>query len=113
MRALASSFTAALALIALLWGNCLSCPQMLAASAEKAHSCCHRHQAPTSSAKCQSQGLQNFVKADDGAQPHAAPAAIAPAEPAAIPLVAASFDVPALSSHAPPDPLPLVISLRI
>jgi hypothetical protein len=66
--------TISLALLALLWGNCLSCPQMA-----DAHSCCHK--TPPASAACHTQNLQHFVKAD-ASQPFVAvvavPAPVAP-----------------------------------
>jgi hypothetical protein len=49
----------ALVVIAMFWGNCLSCPVMTAGSA---HSCCHKPQ--PASAKCHSQNLQHFVQAE-------------------------------------------------
>ena len=53
---------AALIVVALLWGNCLSCPQMLltAVTHQPAHSCCHKNK--SAGTKCQSQGLQHFLK---------------------------------------------------
>lgn len=79
MRTMCTSLMAALVVMALFFGNCLSCPQMLA---QGAHRCCHRSQPAT--AKCQSQGLQNFVKSDDaGAQ--ARPATAARVGPTAVP----------------------------
>jgi hypothetical protein len=54
----------ALVVVAMLWGNCLSCPDARAAASSptSSHSCCHKpHPA---SAKCQTEGLSHFVKAD-------------------------------------------------
>jgi len=60
-----------LAILAMLWGNCLSCPQMT-----DAHSCCHKTQ--PASADCHTQDLQHFVKAE-GSQPFVAVLAPTPA----------------------------------
>jgi len=65
MRAVAISMTAALLVMALLAGNCLSCPQMLLAMVghQPSHSCCpHGKTAPT--VDCRTQALRHFVKAD-------------------------------------------------
>lgn len=99
-----------LVVVALFAGNCLSCPQMLLASQQPAHSCCHKPQ-PTS-ARCQTQGMQHFVKADVSAP--------------SVPLVAELVELPApvffapewISSPLPaadssPGPLTLTFSLRI
>ena len=58
-------------LLAMLWGNCLSCPQMA-----DAHSCCHKTQ--PASAVCHRQSLQHFVKAE-GSRPFVAVLAPTPA----------------------------------
>jgi hypothetical protein len=52
---------------ALFFGNCFSCPQMLLASMphQPQHNCCPGQQ-PVS-ARCQTQGIQHFVKTDSGA----------------------------------------------
>ena len=56
-----SALMIALAVIAMFWGNCLTCPQMLSASASS-HSCCPKSHQP--SVKCDSQSMQQFVKAE-------------------------------------------------
>jgi hypothetical protein len=63
--------TISLAILAMLWGSCLSCPQMA-----DAHSCCHKTQ--PASAVCHTQSLQHFVKAD-ASHPFVAVVAAAPA----------------------------------
>ena len=93
MRTLSIAFLAGLMVMALLLGNCFSCPQVLLAmqSHQSGHGCCHHgHKA---SPACQTQALQQFVKG--GANHPPAPllasiATVAPevpdaAEPAAIP----------------------------
>lgn len=68
MRAVANLFLAVLLLGALLWGNCLSCPELLLAlsSHAPAHGCCKR---PDSSGnECHSVALKHFVKADPAQQ---------------------------------------------
>ena len=68
MRAVSNFVLAFLLLGALLWGNCLSCPQLLLslASHAPAHGCCkHAGKQPvTSEISCQSFALKHFVKAD-------------------------------------------------
>jgi hypothetical protein len=108
MRTLCSSLMAALVVMALFFGNCLSCPQMLA---QGAHRCCHRSQPGT--AKCQSQGLQSFVKSGD-AGGQARPATAGSIGPAAVP-AARVFPAPeAMLALADPvfTPPSLVISLN-
>ena len=107
---------AALVTVALFWGNCLSCPQvMLSLQKNKAsHDCCKRGQ-KTAPKSCASQGLQHFVKAEA-----AAPAGIAAAAEEAVNV--SGVPVPEWRSapvvlraagHAPPDLLSLQSSLRI
>lgn len=98
---------AVLVVVALFWGNCFSCPQLLL-SLDK-HGCCHRTKAPKGD--CQSRELQTFVKAEK-----AVPAAIAPVSAAVVvepPIVSAGLsDCPAVLAeiqHAPPATLPLRI----
>ena len=50
----------ALAVLALFWGNCLSCPEVLLASGGAAHSCCPKSH--SGQVKCDTQGLQHFVQ---------------------------------------------------
>jgi hypothetical protein len=59
MRILSSSVMAVLIVVALLWGNCYSCPQLLLA--QQSHECCHKTK--TANIDCQWQSLQHFVKA--------------------------------------------------
>jgi len=72
MRAVGSSVMAVLVVLALFWGNCFSCPQVLS---QASHGCCHHSKAPNT--KCQTRVLQHFVKADvqQGHAPVAATAA--------------------------------------
>jgi len=105
MRAAFNSLMVALVVTALFWGNCFSCPQILLA-AQKHHCCPHDKADPT---ECKTQGLRNFVKAEQITQ-IAPPTAIAAVRPqtAALPLsVPAAVPVPAI--YTPPDLLPLRI----
>lgn len=104
---------AILAVIALFFGNCLTCPQMAAS-----HNCCHgnqrcHHNQPVTQV-CQAQALHQFVKGDKvdsavtlsvvslAAQTVGRLGAAAPGD-AAI----------ALPEYAPPDLISLHSSLRI
>ena len=110
MRAFCNSLMAALVVVALFWGNCFSCPQMLLQAMQKqAHSCCHKKTQTPAPAKvdCQSQGLQTFLKADQGAPqlallPHRAPVVLP--EPA-VRLEAAP---PAVREAVPLAPLTII-----
>ncbi len=64
MRAAFNSLMVALVVTALFWGNCFSCPQILLA-AQKHHCCPH---GKTGSSECKTQGLRNFVKAEQTTQ---------------------------------------------
>jgi hypothetical protein len=105
MRAAFNSLMAALVVIALFWGNCFSCPQILLA-AQKHHCCPHDKAGPT---ECKTQGLRNFVKAEQAAQ-IAPPVVVAVVQPrmAALPL-SAIVVVPVQAIYTPPDLLPLRI----
>ena len=105
---------AALVIVALFWGNCLSCPQLLLAmqAHQPAHDCCKRNQKPAAKS-CDSRGLQHFLKTDPGTQAQLAPvaSAVVVALPAEAPQAAAAiFEAPA---HAPPDLRSLHSSFRI
>ncbi len=120
MRKVSSSLLAALVVVALFWGNCLSCPQFLLAAkaAGSPHECCKRnHQPPQppkpNKTKCETQGLKNFVQNERGqaaigvlALPNQTageiPAPLHPFEPA-----------PASLVWSPPDLLALHSSFRI
>jgi hypothetical protein len=106
MRRVSSSLLAALIVVALFWGNCLSCPQMLLAVAahQAAHSCCHRTKPAGTS--CQSQGLQHFLKAGPELQTPAVAVV-------AVSLPQGALVAPVEVEHAPPDLLALHSSLRI
>ena len=112
MRRVSSSLMAALIVVALFWGNCLSCPQMLltVATHQPAHSCCHRTKSAGTS--CQSQGLQHFLKAGPEMQtPAVAVVGVAPA--IAVSLPQGALFAPVEVVHAPPDLLALHSSFRI
>jgi hypothetical protein len=68
MRAVSNSLLSFLLLLALLWGNCLSCPQLLLSltSHAPAHDCCKQHGNPPANPQnhCQSLALKHFVKVD-------------------------------------------------
>ena len=104
---------AALIVVALFWGNCLSCPQMLLAVAahQPAHNCCHKTK--SAGTTCQSQGLQHFLKA--GPEVRTARAAVVAVATtitaAALPQGAAIAPVEVV--HAPPDLLALHSVFRI
>jgi hypothetical protein len=110
MRTFSTSLMVLLVVAALFFGNCFSCPRMLLAwqSQQPLHNCCPSSQ-PVS-ASCQSQDMQHFVKADNGAQPPMVPVAAELIEsPALIVLPNAPFTVPVPAEHAPPG----IVSLRI
>jgi hypothetical protein len=112
MRTLFSSAMVALAVAAMLWGNCLSCPDMLAAMAshQPDHSCCHKpHPAPVA---CHAQVMQHFVKAETHtvATPAVAELAELPASVAPPATLAAALTP---VQHAPPGNLTLLTTLRI
>jgi hypothetical protein len=114
MRTISSSSMAALIIVALFWGNCLSCPQMqlTVAAHQPAHNCCHRTKSAGTS--CQSQGLQHFLKAGPGVQEQAAPVVVAAVEPAiAVSLPQGALVTPVQAEHAPPDLLSLHSIFRI
>ena len=103
MRAFSTAAMAALVIVALFWGNCLSCPQVL-----NAHTCCHKSKAP---AKCDTQSLQHFVKTDSTAPAPVLEAAAAVEAPVETPREAPL--PPLRDHHGPPDILSLESSLRI
>ena len=107
---------AALVMVALFWGNCLSCPQVLLSLAahQQAHQCCKRSQKPATKT-CQNQGLQNFIKTDPSSK---VKVDTAPVAVAAVAITVA--EQPSLApepvdfaAHAPPDLLALQSSFRI
>src|SRR5664280_1499334 len=103
MRRVSSSLMAALIVVALYWGNCLSCPQMLltVAAHQPTHSCCH--QTKSAGTSCQSQGLQHFLKVGPELQTPAV-AVVAAVEPAAaVFLPQGALVAPVEVEHAPPD----------
>jgi hypothetical protein len=106
MRALCNSLMAVLVVVALFWGNCFSCPQILLA-AQRHHCCPH---SKSGANDCQTQGLRNFVKAEKATQslPVAATVSITAIRPATTSLIA-TLIVPAPPEYTPPDSLPLRI----
>jgi hypothetical protein len=105
---------AALIVIALFWGNCFSCPQVLLAlsSHQPAHGCCHRTKPAT--ADCQTQSLRSFVKADMGVHAPSALAVVSLVQPqqhSSPSLERTPLPLPAV--HAPPDLLSLNSTFRI
>jgi hypothetical protein len=102
MRAISTSVLAALIIAALFWGNCFSCPQLLLA---QAHSCCHKSK--PDNAKCQTQSLRHYVKADTADSVPAVTVAAAVSIPEAVTAVVPAITVPPFSSHTPPELIPL------
>jgi hypothetical protein len=104
---------AALMVVALFWGNCLSCPQMLlsAAARKSAHGCCKRTKAGVCQ-ECQ-KNLQQFEPSGGTTTPAVAvPVALADDSTAPAAAVAIASDV-SEAAHAPPGRLALLSSLRI
>jgi hypothetical protein len=108
------SITAAvLVVVALLFGNCLTCPEMAASQ-----SCCHRnqpcHHKQAPSQVCEAQSLHQFVKADL-ADHTVTLAVVSIATVTPDPVSAAGPGDAAFSSveYAPPDLLSLHSSFRI
>ena len=104
---------AALIVVALFWGNCLSCPQMLLAAAahQPAHNCCHKTKSAGTS--CQSQGLQLFLKAGPEVRTPAVAVVAALAPAIAVSLPQGALVAPVEVEHAPPDLLALNSSFRL
>src|SRR5690348_11913495 len=111
MRTVSSSIMAALVVIALFWGYCFSCPQALLAlkTQQPAHQCCHKNK--TSAPGCETQNLQQFVKADVGVQTPVI-AVLAVVAPVAAPMVRGELH-PLAPSYSPPDLLSLQSILRV
>jgi hypothetical protein len=106
MRPVFNSLMAALVVVALFWGNCFSCPQILLAAQK--HSCCPHGKADPS--ECKTQGLRNFVKAEKSQQAVPAPVVTAViAAPLTTARLSAPLVVPAPPEYTPPDLLPLRI----
>jgi hypothetical protein len=104
---------AVLAVIALFFGNCLTCPQMAAS-----HNCCHgsqpcHHSQPVTQA-CQAPVLNHFVKADKVDSSSTLPVVALAAETLDRPGAAAPGDAAiALPEYATPDLISLHSSFRI
>ena len=107
---------AALVIVALFWGNCFSCPQILLSlkTHQASHACCKRGQKPVEST-CQNQGMQHFLKTDPAKIGQAdAPVAVLPVAVSAFPMPQTSATVVVeMAAHAPPDLLSLHSSFRI
>src|SRR5258708_6868121 len=106
MRAIFNSLMAALVVVALFWGNCFSCPQLLQA-AQKHHCCPHGKTDPN---ECKTQGLRSFVKAEK----------VAPVTPAVMTsdvplpeLAVASIRLVVVAPAPPVDTPPNILPLRI
>jgi len=101
---------AALVVVALFWGNCYSCPQLLAAlqAHQPAHGCCHKTK--PGSPECQSQVLKSFVKAEVSAP---APALLVAAWRVERPVVVSLADQSTDVQLDLPDLLALHSSFRI
>src|SRR5262249_34513848 len=105
-----NSIMAALVVVALFWGNCFSCPQLLAAlqSHQPAHGCCHKTK---SSPDCGTQVLKSFVKAEPGSTAPELPIVERVVEPPAAAAPAERLVV--VEEHPLPDLLSLHSSFRI
>src|SRR5271166_3574806 len=104
----------ALALAAMLLGNCFSCPQVLAAMSahQPSHDCCPGPK--SASLSCPTQGLQHFVKADSAPHTPAVYVLLGMVEPAAPASLSRQWTPATLPvDHTPPDVLSLTTSLRI
>ena len=99
----------ALVVVALFWGNCFTCPQVLLAlkSHQPAHGCCHKTKQTSSG--CTTQVLQHFVKADPATHAPAVPVVAAVAQPAPV-IAFLAEPSPTPVEHTPPGD---VFSLRI
>ena len=104
MRTISSSVLAALIIAALFWGNCFSCPQLLLA---QAHSCCHKSK--PDGAKCQTQSLRHYVKADPADSAPAVTTVAAVSVPLTARTAVSEAAIPPLPSHTPPD----LLSFRV
>ena len=106
MRAFFNSLMAALVVMALFWGNCFSCPQILLAAQK--HGCCPHGKSEQK--ECKTQGLRNFVKADPVVKvvPFVVQGVLVPV-PVSAALRVEAHTAPLLVSFSPPDLLPLRI----
>src|SRR2546426_12346620 len=112
MRALSTSALAVLIVLALFWGNCFSCPQLLllVANHGSAHSCCKRP-VPVDRT-CLNVSLKHFVKAEPAMVTPPAVVAALVAPPVAVTVSvepAPAREVP----HSPPDLQALLSAFRI
>ena len=115
MRVLSNSLMGALVVVALFLGNCLSCPQVLAAMAAHtpSHDCCHhRSHQSTPKTDCQSQALQHFAQAEKTAPPAPAMMALV-ALPAPVVSLESSLEWPEAPAPTPPDLISLNSTFRI
>lgn len=111
MRAISSSIMAALVVVALFWGNCFSCPQALLAvtSHQSAHQCCHKTK--SAAPGCETQNLQQYVKADASGHAPSLPV-VAFVSLAASPALPDTI-APTAVEYSPPDSLFLQSTLRV
>jgi hypothetical protein len=105
VQKLSIPLTVALVLVAMLWGNCLSCPQIA-----DAHSCCHKPQ--PASAACHTQILRHFVKAEK-AVPVAPSVALLADLPSPIVLARQVWAVPVARADVPPGGSNSPLTLRV
>lgn len=116
MRAVSSSLLAALVVVALFWGNCFSCPQLLLAASQVNERSCCPHSAPRPADKeCQTQSLKHFVKADPVTSfaYSLAPVAVAQNFTAAMPALLPDWQFVERQPHSPPDLQALNVTFRI
>jgi hypothetical protein len=109
VKRFSSALMVLLAVVALLWGNCLSCPQMIMGGQGGSHSCCHKPQ--PAQAKCHTQDMQHFVNA----QTHApvAPVVLGLSTTPEVELALSEVIAPAVILHAPPGNPILITHLRV
>ena len=105
MRAFCTSLMAMLVVVALFWGNCYSCPQMMLSSAN--HGCCHRTNAPKT--ECRSQSLRDFVKAEKAAPVPVLPVAAVIPAPLVVVATAVAEAAPRPVILSPTEAVPLRI----
>lgn len=113
MRHASNIMMATLIVVALFFGNCLSCPQMLmgVASRQPGHGCCHHRSAKID---CHSQALSHFLKAHNGnAAPAFAMIGVAPAIAAITPPTRPAMAPWRSADPSPPDSPSLHSPLRV
>jgi hypothetical protein len=104
-----------LVVMALFWGNCFSCPQILLnlKAHNTAHECCKRNHKPVSKG-CGTQGLQHFLSSDSAAQQQTMPLAEAVVPAPVLHEIPQSVVVGAsIPLYSPPDLVSLHSTFRI